>query len=78
MNPPDLTQLAGTTGLILVLIWAVKYLATRLETTTTTLISTLQTRLEENTRALDRNSAVLEVCRTRNGDTVRIERDAPC
>lgn len=65
MTPQELTQLAGTTGLIGVLIWAVKYLATRLESTTATLISTLTTRLEENTNALNRNSAVLEYCRAK-------------
>lgn len=67
-----MTQLAGTGGLIIALIWAVRYVVAKWTETNDKLVNLLTTTLEKNTEALNRNSEILNFCRTRaTGDTTR-------
>lgn len=67
---PELVNLIGTGGLIAALVWAVRYLAARIESLETRLIDVLQSTVTRNTEALLRAEAAIAGCTQRtNGDT---------
>ena len=63
MSQTELANLAGTGGLIVSLIWAVKYLTARWETSQSKVIVLLETTIAQNTAALLRVENVLTHCR---------------
>ena len=67
MTPVEISNLAGTGGLILALIWAVRYTVSEWKASQAKLIGLLENTIERNTEALHEVSEVLGYCRARAG-----------
>lgn len=63
MSPVEISNLAGTGGLILALIWAVRYTTAKWEASQAKLIGLLENTIARNTEALHEVSEVLGYCR---------------
>jgi hypothetical protein len=62
VTPQELANLSGTAGIIVCLVWAVRYLSERWERTQTDLVATLKTTIENNTIALLRVEETMRGC----------------
>ena len=62
MTPQEVANLSGTAGIILCLVWAVRYLSERWDRTQSDLVGTLKTTIENNTIALLRVEETMRGC----------------